>query len=223
MSCKPLTSAERQIREKGPKFVTTPNYIPYRNIVAEIEFSIRNLPEESQESICASTASILDKSRLPARNTTLEEWKALKELKKDKTRVITKADKRNCFVVLDRKEYDEKMKALLNDKKTDKKEKKQPFKKIERELNARFLNLRNRGKLNERTYKKLHSTDGLPPTIRGSGKHHKPDNPLKPVVTSIGSPLHLTSKFFTDILSTLQNKNGLTVENSKEMRFPKTK
>ena len=57
-----------------------------------------------------------------------------------------------CFVVIDRKEYDEKMKDLLNDEKTYKEEKKQPFKKIERELNARLLTLKNKGKVNERTY-----------------------------------------------------------------------
>ena len=130
--------------------------------------------------------------------------------------MITKADKGNCFVVIDRQEYDEKMKALLEDEKTYKKEKKQPFKKIERELNAKLLNLKNQGKLNERTYKKLHSTDGLPPAIRGSVKHHKPNNPLRPIVTSIGSALYHTSKLLADILSPLQNKNGLAVENSKE-------
>ena len=55
------------------------------------------------------------------------------------------------------------MKALRNDEKTYKKEKKQPFKKIERELNARLLTRKNQGKLNGRTYKKLHSThDHLP-------------------------------------------------------------
>ncbi len=101
ISSKPLTNAERQILERGPKFAPTPNYIPYKNIVAEIEFSIRNLPEECQESIRTSTANILNKSPLPARNTTLEERKALKELKRDKSRVITKADKGNCFVVID--------------------------------------------------------------------------------------------------------------------------
>ena len=41
-------------------------------------------------------------------------------------------------------------------------------------------------------------------------------NPLRPIVTSIGSALYHTSKFLTDILSPLQNKNGLAVENSKE-------
>ena len=57
----------------------------------------------------------------------------------------------------------------------------------------------------------------MPPTIRGdSVQHHKPDNPLRPIVTSIGSALYHTSMFLTDILSPLQNKNGLAVENSKE-------
>lgn len=60
---------------------------------------------------------------------------------------------------------------------------------------------------------KLHSTDGLPPIIRGSIKHHKPD---RPILTSIISALYHTSKFLTDILSPQQNKNGLAVENSKE-------
>ena len=35
-----------------------------------------------------------------------------------------KADKGNCFVVMDRKEYDEKMNNLLSDEKTYQKEKK---------------------------------------------------------------------------------------------------
>ena len=99
-----------------------------------------------------------------------------------------KANKGNCFVVMDRNEYN-KMRRLLNDKKTYEKVTKQPFKKIERELNASLLNLKNQGKLEEKTYLKLHSTDGSPPAIRGSVKHHKQENPLRPVVTSIGSAL----------------------------------
>ena len=194
ISSKPLTSAERQILEKGPKFATTPNSIPYKNNDAEIEFAIKNLPEESQDSIRTSTASILEKSRLPAHNTTLEERKALKELKNDKTQVITKADKGNRFVVMDRKEYDEKMNALLSDEKTYKKEKKQPFKKIERELNARLLTLKKQGKLNKQTYKKLHSTDGLPPAIQGSVKHHKLNNPLRHIVVIKLYPCKPTTK-----------------------------
>ena len=104
--------------------------------------------------------------------------------------MITKAEKGNCFVVINGKEYDEKMNALLNDKETYKKRKKTTIQEIERKLNVKLLTLRNQGKLNERTYKKLHSTDGLPPTIRDSVKHHKPDNLFRPIVTSIGSALY---------------------------------
>jgi len=60
----------------------------------------------------------------------------------------------------------------------------------------------------------LHSTDGTPPAIRGSVKHHKEGNPLRPIVTCIGSALYNTSKFLTDILSPLQNRNGYSVSNS---------
>ena len=45
-----------------------------------------------------STASILDNSHSPACHTTLEKRKALKKLKKDKTHIITEADKRNCLI-----------------------------------------------------------------------------------------------------------------------------
>ena len=50
--------------------------------------------------------------------------------------------------------------------------------------------------------------------IRGSVKHHKEGNPLRPIVTCIGSALYNTSKFLTDILSPLQNRNGYSVANS---------
>ena len=47
-----------------------------------------------------------------------------------------KADKGNCFVVMDKKEYDEKMQVLLADPNTYNKVTKPPFKRIERELNS---------------------------------------------------------------------------------------
>ena len=59
ISSKPLTSAERQILEKGPKFAITPNNIPYKNIVAEIEGVIKDLLEETRDSIRTSTAASL--------------------------------------------------------------------------------------------------------------------------------------------------------------------
>ncbi len=91
------------------------------------------------------------------RNTTKDEMKALNNLKKDKSRVVMKADKGNCLVVMDRSEYDEKMKSMLSDRDTYEIVEKPPFRKVERELNAQLLRFKNEQKLNYHTYMKLRS------------------------------------------------------------------
>ena len=125
-----------------------------------------------------------------------------------------KADKGNCFVVLDKCDYDSKMDSLLSDRNTYELVPKSPFKRIQRELSKRLLVLKNQHKISDSTYRKLHSTDAIPPAIRGSIKHHKQGSPVRHIVSSIGSALYNTSKFLTDILSPLQNCNGFSVPNS---------
>ena len=91
--------------------------------------------------------------------------------------------------------------------------KKNPFGRVERELNSKLLSLKKEGKLDDRTYNRLHLTDGLPPTIRRSVKHHKEGYPLWPIINAIGSSLYNTSKYLTTILSPIQNNS---VKNSTE-------
>ena len=200
LSKKPLQDAQRSLLEKGPKFAPTPSTIPYKENVAEVEAATKHLPAESREEIRTSTAAILHRAQLPShKNITKEENKALQNLKKDTSRVIMKADKGNCFVVLDREDYDNKMESLLADRNTYELITSSPFRRIERNLNAMLLNLKRQQKLNDSTYFKLRSTDGTPPAIRGSIKHHKAGNPLRPIITCMGSPLYNTSKFLTSI------------------------
>ena len=180
-------------------------------------FELRKLPDETKDIIRTNTASILD--RLPQhKNISTEERKALRNLKKDPTRIVTKADKGNSLVVMDRSDYDSKMTNLLQGKTTYTVVRKAPFKKVERELNAMLLDLKNQEKLPEKTYRKLHSSDAIPPSIRGSIKHHKVNHPLRPTITSIDSALYNTSKFLSQILSPLQNQNGFSVTNSTQFR-----
>jgi len=127
-----------------------------------------------------------------------------------------KADKGTCFVVMDKTDYDTKMEALLVDCDTYHPVDKSPFSKIEKELNNRLLDLKRQNKIDELTYRKLRSTDGSPPAIRGSIKHHKPGFPLRPIVSSIGSALYNTFKFLSEILSPIQNHNGYSVLNSSQ-------
>ena len=96
---------------------------------------------------------------------------------------------------MDKMDYDTKMEALLGDRDTYRPVDKSPFAKIEKELSNRLLDLKRQNKIDDLLYRKLRSTDGSPSAIRSSIKHHKPDFPLRPIVSSIGSALHNTSKF----------------------------
>ena len=100
------------------------------------------------------------------------------------------------------------MQKLLDDKDTYENVSKSPFKRIERELNHQLQKFKREQKIDERTYKKLHSTDAIPPAIRGSVKHHKPNNPLRPIIICRDTALYNTSRYLSDILSPLQNNNS---------------
>ena len=110
------------------------------------------------------------------------------------------------------------MESLLNDQTTYTVIRKSPFKKVERELNAMLLDLKNKEKIPEKSYRQVHSSDAIPPTIRGSIKHHKENHPLRPIVTCINSALYDTSKFLSQILSPLQNRSGFSVANSAQFK-----
>ena len=135
-------------------------------------------------SVAENHARIIDNRFPPHKNITKDERKALTDLKKDDTRILMKADKGNCFVVLDSSDYNNKMNALLNDRNTYELVSRSPFRRIERELNNRLSTLKNQQKICDSTYRKLRSTDAIAPAIRGSIKHYKEGNPLRPIVSS---------------------------------------
>ena len=74
---------------------------------------------------------------------------------------------------MDRSGYDEKRQKLLDDKETYENVSKSTFKRIEPELNHPLQKFKREQKIDQSTYKKLHSTDAIPSAIRGSVKHHK--------------------------------------------------
>ena len=88
------------------------------------------------------------------------------------------------------------MTDLLQDKTTYTVARKAPFRKVERELNALIADLKNQEKLPDKTYRKLHSSDAIPPSTKGSIKHHKVNHPLSPIVASIDLPYTTLPNFF---------------------------
>ena len=56
-------------------------------------------------------------------------------------------------------------------------------------MNSKLLKLKREGKLNDRNYYNLRSTDGILPRIYGLVKIHKDSMPLRPIVSMISAPM----------------------------------
>ena len=216
ISSKPLTDTEESALQKGMNFAIAPKKIPIAEIVAAVEGSISELSAEEKLKVRAQVSEVLSRARPPPSNIPSKEMKDLQDLRKDKSRLIISADKGNCTVVMDRKDYDDKVKELLGDESTYKVLKKDPTKKTERDMNGILLKMKREGTIGEKLYRHLHSSDGLPPRFYGLPKTHKNGNPLRPIVSFISSPTYNLSKYVAKMLKPLTCNSAYTVKNSTE-------
>ena len=113
LSKTPLTPAQESLLSKSPNFVITPNNPPNIDSITAIELVCHKPLDQDSQELRTETNCLLKKARAPRANITREEKKALRELRKDKERIVLTADKGVAMVVLVKKEYLEKAEALL--------------------------------------------------------------------------------------------------------------
>ena len=97
-----------------------------------------------------------------------------------------------------------------------------PITNTEKELNKLHQEIKNltaahddnKKQLEPKQYHSFHSTDCTPASFYGLPKIHKPNAPLRPITSSIGSSRYNLSKDLVGSLSSLQN-NKYTVKNNK--------
>ena len=125
---------------------------------------------------------------------------ALNNLKKDKDLHITRADKSNCVVILNKTDYIEKMETLLSDEDTYTKINKNPLETVNSEFNKKL-----KGYLvgHNDLIKKLSTISPSLPYMYGLIKTHKTNNPVRPIICSIGSCSYKLSKWLVSLLSPL--------------------
>ena len=116
LSNKNLSEDESKVLLLGLNFLVSQDYIPKTEILANIEKGIKNLPDNISSIIRSKVVDILNKKHKSIPNLSIKEKKALKNLRDDTNIVITKADKGNCTVIIDKDKYEEKIFKLLNDK-----------------------------------------------------------------------------------------------------------
>ena len=140
----------------------------------------------------------------------------MKELAKDDDIVILPADKRRATVVMDRNDYSAKMLAMLEDPDTYQLMANDPTTSLENRMNSVLLRLQQEGCVFGKTYYHLRSSASGVPRLYGLSKAHKPDVPLRPIVSFVSSPTYALSKFHAFLLSPIVGYSDSHMRNSQQ-------
>ena len=181
-----------------------------------MEVACQSLKPTEAEGFRADFARVLTQARPSKSNISKEEWRAIKELRTDKEHLILTAEKGVALVVMDKKDYIQKMNQLLDDNNT--------YRTLKMDLTNRQKNrlinilrsMKTEGRLEDHTYKKMYPTGASSPKLYGLPKIQKKYIPLRPIVSSQGSVTYGVAKELARILKPLTGNTIHQVNNSKE-------
>ena len=112
------------------------------------------------------------------------------------------------MVVLDREDYNNKARDLLNTP-AYKELPKDPTNKIKAQLITKLRRIKKDSKLDEGTYKTMYPTGCVLPKFYGLPKIHKTGNPLRPIVSSRGSVTYGVTKVLSKVIKPLVGKSPI--------------
>ena len=209
-----LSQEESDLLKAGSYFSIQPHKIRkseiFTTFISNRSF-ISNLKSDETKSQIKAHLSYLANSYFynyePSRRI-LRQHRVLRNLRKNKDIVITKPDKGNGVVILDRKLYDNAIQELISDTSKFEKLNEDPTLKHEASLQRFLCKLKQKKFFNENEYDKLYPSGSAPARIYGTPKMQKfsPSDSfpkLRPIVSSIGTFNYNLTLFFCDLLSLL--------------------
>ncbi|XP_024892886.1 uncharacterized protein LOC112468084 [Temnothorax curvispinosus] len=177
------------------------------DIIKNFEFNIYQIPDdivdEARDRISNSLFKFLRKNKHTnyIDRFILQEFKFCKRFLCDNDDLlVTRADKGQVTVILERNTYVNKMIDLLNDSLTYKKLKNDPTRRITSKINILAKSWFSKGIISEQLFRHLNCTNGNLPRCYGLPKIHKDGSPLRIIVSTLGSPLYNMAYFLHNIL-----------------------
>ena len=201
-----MTPAQRSVLAKGPNFAVTPRQPPNLEYITAIEAACTKLSQQDAEELRANINRVLRYSHPPKPNLTKAQNAAVRELKGDRDHIVLTADKGVAMVVMDKQDYINKANQLLNQN-TYKVISKDPTNTIKNKLINILKGIKTKSGLGINTYKSMYPTGCVLPKFYGLPKIHKPDTPLRPIVSSCGSVTYGVAKELAKILKPLVGKS----------------
>ena len=141
--------------------------------------------------------------------------KTLKSLSNDKSIYITRADKGHAVVILDRKDYINKMETILNNSETFIQLDEDPTIYKEDKLQKKLLHLKNAGFLTDAEYKYVRPVGSQPGKAYGLPKIHKQGIPLRPIISACNTFTYKLSKLLSKKLKHLRTSPTIITDTFK--------
>lgn len=199
---------------KGFNFAIAPTRIPVESIICGVESAVSNLDTNSAEAIRQDVSQILRTARPPKRNLPYKEEQALKELRRNEDIIILPADKGNATVIMDSNDYHRKIETLLDDP---------SYQRITTDPTT-YLEKTTKTKIQSCPIDKVIQNQLIPrekssrcPKLYGLPKIHKEGAPLRPIVSSIGSPLQELARYLARKLQPHTEKMKSYVKNADHL------
>jgi hypothetical protein len=223
MSSRVLSEFETNLLNLGLNFS-----LPIKNMAhgmidtaasVELKLMSMELDENERNNIRKGVAKIMEKyvtkEDLERR---WDKWiiKSIRSLIHDKNICISKSDKGNKVVIMNREEYDLKMERMLEDG---------PYKQLlidptnhyMKKIETKFKELEGNKTLTKAQITQLQTKNPRCPIIYGSPKIHKTDVPFRPIVDFRNSPTYNLASYLASILKKLASNHPYSVKNSTEL------
>ena len=187
---------------------------PYQEIISATEATAHRLDHRTAEALRMAVSGALQQAKAPRPNLAFQQRRAIQDLKRDESIVLVPADKGRATVIMDKEEYTQKMKRILDDADKYRIIKRDPTLKIEKKITESLKHLRKEGYIDDRLCDSLTPRYSEPPQMYGLPKVHKDGVPMRPIVSCIGSPTYRLAKDLARILTPLSGQTTYTVMNS---------
>ena len=219
-----FSQGEMNMLDKGLKYNCTDAHTNHniKQLITDIEIASHKLPAEDREltkNLATNEAKKILKregdSNNIQNNKQIKEIKSLKQKIKEHDLIITKADKGNTTVILNKTEYIEKTVEFLNNNEI-KELTKDPTNKFQKQIKSALKETEYI--LTKAEKSKLINMNPKIPSLRGQPKIHKKECPMRPIVNCRNAPNYKISKELLKILKCrLSNDKNNSVKNTTEL------
>lgn len=221
-----------EILSLGPKFslpLQNDVNIPIHNIIASVEDAIREQPLEVANDIRTKVTTTITNHKNKMKSTGNKINKNKRQLlinckktkiflKNNPQLIVAQSDKSNKTIVMDATTYNDKCFQLLNDQNTYTEIKTDPTNVTQNKNNNLIKEWKNKQYITQNEAKQLTIHNAHPPKFYALLKTHKPNLPIRPIVSNNQAPLYHLSKFLADSIKNIVGQNDYYIKNSFDFK-----